>query len=152
MAEHAAGAVSHLSIDWHSITGQAVTETVRRLQARLVKATKVGTWHKVHALPSLLTHADSGKALAVRRVTEHQGTNTPGVDQGMWTDPVSKAMALHHRQKRGSRALPWRRVSLPKANGKKRPLGLPTMQERALHAVYVQALDPIADTHADPNS
>jgi len=101
MAEHAAGAVSHLSIDWHSINWKVVNETVRRLQARIVKATKVGTWHKVQALQHLLTHSYSGKALAVRRVTENQGKNTPGVDQVMWTDPGSKEMALHQLQKRG---------------------------------------------------
>jgi RNA-directed DNA polymerase len=152
MAEHAAGAVSHLSIDWHSIHWNTVHETVRRLQARIVKATKGGTWHTVQALQHLLTHSYSGKALAVRRVTEHHGTNTPGVDQVLWTDPVSKAMAIQHLQKRGYTALPLRRVSLPKSHGKKRPLGIPTMQERAMHALYVQALGPIADTQADPHS
>ncbi len=85
MAEHSAGAVSHLSTDWHSINWKAVNETVRRLQARIVKATKAGKWHKVTALQYLLTHSYSGKALAVRRVTENQGKNTPGVDKVMWT-------------------------------------------------------------------
>ena len=125
MAEHSAGAVSHLSIDWHSINWKAVNETVRRLQARIVKATKVGKWHKVQALQHLLTHSYSGKALAVRRVTENQGKNTPGVDQVLWTDPVSKAMAIQHLQKRGYRALPLRRVYIPKSNGKKPPLRYP---------------------------
>ena len=86
-AEHSAGAVSHLSIDWHSIHWKTVNETVRRLQARIVKATKVGKWHKVQALQHLLTHSFSGKALAVRRVTENQGKNTPGVDKVIWKDP-----------------------------------------------------------------
>ena len=152
MAEYSAGAVSHLSIDWHSINWKAVNETVRRLQARIVKATKVGTWHKVQALQHLLTHSYSGKALAVRRVTENQGKNTPGGDKVTWTDPVSKEMAIHQLRKRGYKALPLRRVSLPKPNGKKRPLGIPTMQDRAMQALYLQALDPIAETTADPNS
>ena len=152
MAEHSAGAVSHISIDWHSINWKAVNETVRRLQARIVKATKVGKWHKVQALQYLLTHSYSGKALAVRRVTENQGKNTPGVDQVIWTDPVSKEMAIHQLQKRGYRALPLRTVYIPKSNGKKRPLGIPTMKDRAMQALYLQALDPIADTKADPNS
>ena len=55
---------------------QTVNETVRRLQARIVKATKAGKWHKVQALQHLLTHSFSGKALAVRRVTENQGKHT----------------------------------------------------------------------------
>ena len=79
-AEPSAGAVSHIFIDWHAIPWKKVNEHVRRLQARIVQATKVGKWHKVQALQHLLTHSLSGKALAVRRVTENPGKNTPGVD------------------------------------------------------------------------
>jgi RNA-directed DNA polymerase len=150
--EHSAGAVSHISANWHSINWKAVNETVRRLQARIVQATKEGKWHKVHALQHLLTHSFSGKALAVRRVTENQGKNTPGVDKVLWKDPESKGMAIHQMQRRGYKALPLRRVYIPKPNGKKRPLGIPTMKDRAMQALHLQALDPIAETLADPNS
>ena len=78
-ADSSAGAASHLSTDWHAIPWKTVNETVRRLQARIVQATKAGKWHKVQALQHLLTHSFSGKALAVRRVTENQGKNTPTV-------------------------------------------------------------------------
>ena len=151
-ADSSAGAASHLSTDWHAMPWKTVNETVRRLQARIVQATKAGKWHKVHALQHLLTHSFSGKALAVRRVTENQGKNTPGVDKVLWKDPESKWMAIHQRQRRGDKALPLRRVYIPKSNGKKRPLGIPTMQDRAMQALYLQALDPIAETPADPNS
>jgi RNA-directed DNA polymerase len=151
-ADSSAGAVSHLSPDWHSINWKAANETVRRLQARIVKATKEGKWHKVRALQHLLTHSFSGKALAVRRVTENQGKNTPGVDKVLWKDPESKGMAIHQMQRRGYKALPLRRVYIPKPNGKKRPLGIPTMKDRAMQALHLQALDPIAETLADPNS
>ena len=151
-AEPSAGAVSHISTDWHSIPWKTVHETVRRLQARIVQATQAGKWHKVQALQYLLTHSLSGKALAVRRVTENQGKNTPGVDKVTWTDPESKGMAIHQMQQRGYKALPLRRVYIPKPNGKKRPLGIPAMKDRAMQALYLQALDPIAETLADPNS
>jgi len=100
-AEYSAGAVSHTSADWHSIPWKTVNETVRRLQARIVKATKAGKWHKVQALQHLLTHSFSGKALAVRRVTENQGKHTPGVDKVTWKDPKSKQMAIHQLRQRG---------------------------------------------------
>jgi RNA-directed DNA polymerase len=151
-AESSAGAVSHIPTDWHSILWKTVNEHVRRLQARIVQATKAGKWHKVQALQHLLTHSFSGKALAVRRVTENQGKNTPGVDTVTWKDPESKWMAIHQMQQRGYKPRPLRRVYIPKSNGKKRPLGIPTMQDRAMQALYLQALDPIAETLADPNS
>src|SRR5713101_5138680 len=124
-ADSSAGAASHLSTDWHAIPWKTVHETVRRLQARIVQATKAGKWHKVQALQHLLTHALSGKALAVRRVTANQGKNTPGIDKVIWKDPESKGMALHQMQQRGYKALPLRRGYIPKSNGKKRPLGIP---------------------------
>jgi len=151
-AENSAGAVSHTSTDWPSVPWKTVNEHVRRLQARIVQATKAGKWHKVHALQHLLTHSFSGKALAVRRVTEHHGKNTPGVDTVTWKDPASQWMAIHQMQQRGDNTRPLRRVYIPKSHGKKRPLGLPTRQDRAMHALSLQALDPIADTHADPHS
>jgi RNA-directed DNA polymerase len=151
-ADHAAGAVSHPSHDWHSIPWKTVHETVRRLQARIVQATKAGKWHKGHALQHLLTHSFSAKALAVRRVTENPGRNTPGVDQVVWNDPRKKWMAIHHLRQRGYQARPLRRVYIPKPNGTKRPLGIATMHDRAMQALYLQAVDPIAETTADPNS
>jgi RNA-directed DNA polymerase len=151
-AESSAGAVSHISTTWHSIPWKTVNENVRRLQARIVKATKEGKWHKVQALQHLLTHSFSAKALAVRRVTENPGRNTPGVDKVVWNDPRRKWMAIHHLRQRGYKARPLRRVYIPKPNGTKRPLGIATMHDRAMQALYLQALDPIAETTADPNS
>ena len=147
-----AGAASHVEVDWHSIDWQRVNENVRRLQARIVKATQEGKWGKVKALQRLLTHSFSGKALAVRRVTENQGKHTPGVDGVIWTTPAKKATAVHALRQHGYHPQPLRRVYIPKSNGKQRPLGIPTMQDRAMQGLYLLALDPIAETTADPNS
>jgi hypothetical protein len=78
--EALAGAASRESVDWQAIDWHQAHRNVRRLQARIVKATQEGRWSKVKALQHLLTHSFSGKALAVRRVTENQGKRTPGVD------------------------------------------------------------------------
>jgi RNA-directed DNA polymerase len=125
---------------------------VRRLQARIVKATQEGRWGKVKALQHLLTHSFSGKVLAVRRVTENQGKRTPGVDNETWETPAKKAEAVKSLQQRGYKPQPLRRVYIPKKNGKKRPLGIPTMRDRAMQALYLLALEPIAETTGDPNS
>lgn len=151
-AELPAGAVSHTPTDWHAINWQAVHENVRRLQARIVKATQAGKWGKVKALQRLLTHSFSGKALAVKRVTENQGKRTPGVDGEIWDTPAKKAAAIYSLKQQGYHAQPLRRIYIPKANGNLRPLGLPVMSDRAMQALYLQALDPIAETQADPNS
>jgi RNA-directed DNA polymerase len=146
------GAPSHAEDEWHSIDWRKVHQNVRRLQARIVKATQAGRWGKVKALQRLLTRSFSAKALAVKRVTENQGQRTPGVDGKTWTRPASKAKAIKSLRQSGYRARPLRRVYIPKANGKKRPLGIPTMKDRAMQALYLLALDPIAETIADPNS
>jgi RNA-directed DNA polymerase len=151
-AEYSAGAVSHSPRDWHSIHWKAVNANVRRLQARIVKATKAGKWHRVQALQYLLTCSFSGKAVAVRRVTENQGRNTPGVDRIPWTNPKEKWTAIHQMHRRGYTPRPLRRVYIPKANGKMRPLGIPTMKDRAMQALHLLALDPVAETTAAPNS
>lgn len=140
------------TVEWHQIDWVQVHRNVRRLQARIVKATKEGRWGKVKALQRLLTHSYSGKALAVNRVTENQGRKTPGVDGKTWSSPESKSQAVTSLKQRGYKPLPLRRIYIPKANGKKRPLGIPTMKDRAMQALYLLALDPIAETKADLNS
>jgi RNA-directed DNA polymerase len=68
-------------MSWHRINWAECHRQVRRLQARIVKATQEGRWNKVKALQWLLTHSWSGRMIAVKRVTENQGKNTPGVDK-----------------------------------------------------------------------
>jgi len=148
-----AGAPPYGAVDWNSIDWKKVYRNVRRLQARIVKAVEEGRWGKVKALQWLLTHSFSGKALAVRRVTENRGRRTPGVDAEVWDTPKKKAQAITRLHQRGYRAQPLRRVYIPKKHGRrKRPLGIPTKLDRAMQALYKLALDPIAETTGDPNS
>jgi RNA-directed DNA polymerase len=87
--------------EWHSINWRKVNQEGRRLQARIVKATQEKRWGKVKALQRLLTHSFSGKALAVRRVTENQGKRTPGVDGEIWNTPAKKAQAIQRLKQHG---------------------------------------------------
>src|SRR4051794_3279341 len=147
-----AGAASHAEEGWHTINWASAYRIVCRLQARIVKAIQAGRWGKVKALQYLLTHSFSGKALAVRRVTENQGKTTPGVDREIWDTPEKKTTAVQALKSRGYQPQPLRRVHIPKSNGKMRPLGIPTMADRAMQALYLLALDPIAETTADGHS
>lgn len=139
-------------MNWHQLDWAKCHSYVRRLQARIVKATKEGRWNKVKALQYLLTHSFSAKALAVKRVTENSGKKTPGVDKETWSTPAAKMEAVRSLKWNGYKPSPLRRVYIPKANGKRRPLGIPTMKDRAMQALYLLALDPISETLADQNS
>ena len=152
-ASSIAGASSPTGDGWHDIEWPKVHQNVRRLQARIVKATQEKRWGKVKALQRLLTRSFSGKALAVKRVTENQGKRTPGVDGVIWSSPNDKIQAIHAMRQHGYRAQPLRRIYIPKSNGKgKRPLSIPVMADRAFQALYLLALDPISETTGDANS
>jgi RNA-directed DNA polymerase len=149
----AVGAVSREAAEWYAIDWQAINRNVRRLQVRIVQATKASRWGKVRALQHLLPHSYSGKVLAVRRVTENNGKKTPGVDQEIWDTPELKIQAVHALKQRGYQPQPLRRVYIPKSDGKTmRPLGIPTMKDRAQQALHLLALDPVLETTADHNS
>jgi RNA-directed DNA polymerase len=89
-----AGAAPGLAADWHSLDWKKVYRTVRRLQARIVKALRAGRWGKVKALVYLLTHSFSGRALAILRVVTNSGAKTPGVDGILWNSPEIKTAAF----------------------------------------------------------
>ena len=147
------GATSRVAVDWHAINWRKAHRLVRRLQVRIVQATQAGRWGKVRALQRLLTRAFSAKAVAVRRVTENPGKHTPGVDGATWPTPAQKAAAILALRQRGYRPRPLRRVYIPKrGSAKLRPLGIPTMVDRAMQTLYLLALDPIAEVTGDPNS
>jgi RNA-directed DNA polymerase len=100
----------------------------------------------------LLTHSFSAKALAVRRVTDNQGQRPPGIDRVVWDRPAKKHAAISALKQRGYRARPLRRMYLAKSHGKKRPLGIATMTDRARQMLYLFAVDPVAETTGDRNS
>ena len=146
------GAFSNTKVTWSTIKWNRVYRNVRRLQARIVKATQAKRWGKVKALQRLLTRSFSAKVLAVRRVTENKGKKTPGVDGVVWNTPEKKSQAIDELKQHGYQPAPLKRVYIPKANGRQRPLSIPTMLDRAMQTLYLQALDPIAECQADPNS
>ncbi|HWS26485.1 MAG TPA: group II intron reverse transcriptase/maturase, partial [Xanthomonadales bacterium] len=121
-------------------------------QTRIAKAAKAQQWRRVQCLQRLLVRSTTAKAVAVRRVTENQGRKTPGVDGVTWSTPTEKRQAMDTLNTRGYRPKPLRRIHIPKANGGKRPLGIPTMRDRAMQALHWLALDPVAETLGDVNS
>jgi RNA-directed DNA polymerase len=141
-------AASGPASQWEQIDWSQCEQKVRRLQARIVKATQQGRHGKVKALQWLLTHSFCGRALGVKRVTHNQGKNTPGVDGAIWSTPASRYRAIDTLRRRGYQPQPLRRVYIPKANGKLRPLEIPTMKDRSMQALYLLALLPVSETTA----
>lgn len=137
---------------WEAIDWQKALAYVKKLQVRIVKAQKEGHYSKVKSLQWLLTHSFYAKALAVKRVTSNQGKRTSGVDHELWQTPQAKFNAISKLNRRGYHPQPLRRHYIPKKNGKMRPLGIPTMTDRAMQTLYKFSLEPIAETYADPNS
>ena len=137
---------------WGSIDWLRCETAVQKLQARIVKAQKEGRHNKVKALQWTLTHSFSAKALAVKQVTSNKGRRTSGVDRVLWSTPSSKMVAITELKRRDYKPQPLKRVHIKKSNGKLRPLGVPTMKDRAMQALYLMALQPVAETTADRDS
>ena len=131
---------------WDSIDWLRCEIAVKKLQARIVKAQKEGRYGKVKALQWMLTHSFYAKALAVKRVTSNKGKKTAGVDRVLWKTPKAKFQAISELKRRGYNPQPLKRVYISKKNGKQRPLGIPTMKDRAMQALYLMALEPVAET------
>lgn len=144
---------SALEKQWNSVNWNQVTEYVNRLQFRIAKATLENKQNTVKRLQYLLTHSFYAKLIAVKRVTTNKGKRTAGVDGVLWKTAADKMQAALSLTDRRYKAKPLRRVYIEKKDkNKKRPLGIPTMYDRAMQVLYTLALDPVAETTADRRS
>ena len=141
-------------VTWHSLDWAEIQASVRKTQLKIAQATGDGNWRRVKRLQRMLTHSFHGRCLAVRRVTENRGQKTPGVDGETWGSPQAKLHAVKClSKKRGYRPKPLRRIWIPKpGKQEKRPLGIPTMLDRAMQALYLLALEPSIESTSDPKS
>ena len=147
-----AGATPASGERWNQVNWQLAQTQVHRLQMRIAKAVQQEKWGKVKALQWLLTHSHHAKLLAVKRVSSNAGAKTSGIDKVRWQTPKQKYEAVKSLRRRGYKAQALRRIYIPKKNGKLRPLGIPTMRDRAMQALYLLALEPVAEIQADKNS
>ena len=137
---------------WSGIDWPRIRRSVNRLQARIVKAVKAGKWHRVRSLQRLLANSFSAKLLAVRRVSSNRGKQTAGVDGVTLDTPEAKWRQAQQMNAKEYKPQPLRRSYIPKKNGKRRPLGIPTLADRAEQALELLALDPVAECLADTGS
>ena len=127
---------------------------VRKMQIRIAKAMQENKFNKARKLSRILTNSFYAKILAVWRVIVNKGAKTPGVDGIIWKDNTNVSLfdAANSLKRRAYKPKPLRRIYIPKKNGKKRPLGIPTMKDRAMQALHLLALEPISEHYADLNS
>ena len=141
-------------INWLAVDFDIVEQSVKILQNRIVKAKLASRTRMVKKLQSLLVKSLNARILAVKRVSENKGKNTAGVDGKLLDTNIKKSKYVADLKIKlpDYKSMPLKRIEIPKKNGKLRPLGIPTMFDRSIQALYKLALEPIAEVVADKNS
>ena len=152
MTAIAAGAPSARKTNWNRINWVVVRALVSRMQMRIAKSIRLGRWGRAKALQRLLSRSFYARLLAVKRIMSNKGSRTPGIDGQVWSGADQYWNAAILLKVSGYRAQPLRRIYIPKANGKKRPLGIPTLHDRAMQELFAMGLRPVAETTGDPHS
>lgn len=139
---------------WSQINWTRVEASVRQLQDRIYRAATHNEPKKVKNLQKLMVRSVSVKLKAIRRVTqENDGKHTPGVDGKICDSPAARLALLYESLRlQGYKPKPVRRVYIPKANGKQRPLGIPTVKDRVMQAIVKLALEPEWESRFEANS